>query len=49
MKLAKINTFLPMLGIRNGFNTDMDPAYYLNANRNQGAKPMRIHLDPDSK
>ncbi len=39
-----------MLWIRStGFNTDQDPdqAFYLNADPDPEAKPMRINADPD--
>jgi hypothetical protein len=41
-----------VLWIRIGFRADPDPAFYLNADTDpipiHGAKPMRIHADPDS-
>jgi hypothetical protein len=36
-----------VLWIRIGFNSDPDPDFFLNADPDQGAKPTRIHADPD--
>jgi hypothetical protein len=36
-----------VLWIRIGFTADPDPAFKLNADPGPGAKPMRIHPDPD--
>jgi hypothetical protein len=39
-----------VLWIRIGFNADLDPAFYLNADpdpRSGSMEPMRIHADPD--
>jgi hypothetical protein len=33
--------------IRIGSNADSDPPFYLNADLDRGAKPRRIHADPD--
>jgi hypothetical protein len=41
--------FLSVFQIRFGFNADPEPAFYLSADADPdpGAKPMRIHADPD--
>jgi hypothetical protein len=38
---------LAVLWIHTGFNADPNPAFYLNADPDPGAIPMRVHADPD--
>jgi hypothetical protein len=45
--------FTAVLWVRIGFNADLDPAFYLNADSDpdpgsETTKPMRIRADPDS-
>jgi hypothetical protein len=46
--LVNVQLFpLAVLWIHTGFNANLNPAFYLNADPDPGANIMRIHADPD--